>query len=374
LTRPQEKHIDELELAALVAMAEQSTPSPSLFSDAVVEQIQNHVNACATCSAKLAKHIKAQATLNGLRVKLLHERMALCPENVNWVALASGFLPSEQTGPLMQHAADCGYCGAEFRDALEILSEKISAEEGQVIDSVQVKFFPIPVPTWLEKLREYFGGLVKIPILQPIAAILLAAVMIFGARNFFQPRAIAPALPGVTLSQFSSVAVQMHRERIQGTLQLDVKASRTQSVSDWIAANFSFDKKLPSLPPASDSNSQEAYQVEGASKVKVGSAYAALVIYRLPLEVTSLLMAPDSVAKAEGGVKVQYTKDLTFHYETIEGYKVVTWSIHGITYALVSGAEVATQKSCMVCHAAMNDQRDFSKTPFPTMPAANMTQ
>jgi hypothetical protein len=103
-------------------------------------------------------------------------------------------------------------------------------------------------------------------------------------------------------------------------------------------------------------------RVEGAGKVRVGSSYAALVVYQLPMEVASLLVAPDSVARANGGVQVQYTKDLIFHYEIIEGDKVVTWSIHGITYALVSDSKTPTQQSCMVCHAGMNDQRDFSQT------------
>ena|SRR5215831_15274036 len=57
-------------------------------------------------------------------------------------------------------------------------------------------------------------------------------------------------------------------------------------------------------------------------------------------------------------------KKVRFHYYSIEGYKVVTWSVHGLTYALVSQEGNRTQRSCMVCHSTMRD-RDLSNTPTP---------
>ena len=75
------------------------------------------------------------------------------------------------------------------------------------------------------------------------------------------------------------------------------------------------------------------------------------------------MVTPDSVAVASGGVEVDYKK-VSFHYGTVEGYKVVTWSVHGLTYALVSQEGNSTQRSCMVCHSAMRD-RDLSQTPTP---------
>jgi hypothetical protein len=77
----------------------------------------------------------------------------------------------------------------------------------------------------------------------------------------------------------------------------------------------------------------------------------------------SLIIAPYAVSVASGGVEAHFNK-LTFHYRTVEGLKVVTWSQHGLTYALVSQEGGATQKSCMVCHSAMRD-RDLTNTPTP---------
>jgi hypothetical protein len=77
----------------------------------------------------------------------------------------------------------------------------------------------------------------------------------------------------------------------------------------------------------------------------------------------SLIVTRDSVAVASGGLQVDYKK-VSFHYATVQGYKVVTWSMHGLTYALVSQETNNTQGSCMVCHSAMGD-RDLSHTPTP---------
>jgi hypothetical protein len=84
------------------------------------------------------------------------------------------------------------------------------------------------------------------------------------------------------------------------------------------------------------------------------------------------MVAPDSVAVASGGVVADFKK-VSFHYGMIEGYKVVTWSQHGLTYALVSHEGVSTQQSCMVCHSAMRD-RDLSRTPTPLHPQRNAVE
>jgi len=83
----------------------------------------------------------------------------------------------------------------------------------------------------------------------------------------------------------------------------------------------------------------------------------------MPKAAVSLVVAPDSVAVASGGVVADFKK-VSFHYATLEGYKVVTWSVHGRTYALVSQEGNSTQRSCMVCHSAMHD-RDLTHTPTP---------
>ena len=103
--------------------------------------------------------------------------------------------------------------------------------------------------------------------------------------------------------------------------------------------------------------------------MQVGGKTAAYIAYQMQTGPVSLMVTPDSVAVASGGVEVNFKK-VSFHYGMVEGYKVVTWSLHGLTYALVSQEGNSTQQSCMVCHSAMRD-RDLSHTPTPLDTAGN---
>ena len=92
---------------------------------------------------------------------------------------------------------------------------------------------------------------------------------------------------------------------------------------------------------------------------------AAYIAYQMRSGPVSLVVTSDSVAVASGGVEVHSAK-LSFHYRNVKRYKVVTWSAHGLTYALVSQEGNRTQQSCMVCHSALRD-RDLSGVPTPLL-------
>jgi hypothetical protein len=106
--------------------------------------------------------------------------------------------------------------------------------------------------------------------------------------------------------------------------------------------------------------------------VRFGGKTAAYIAYQMQTGLVSLIVTPDSVAVASGGAEVAFKK-VRFHYGMVEGYKVVTWSLHGLTYALVSQEGNSTQRSCMVCHSAMRD-RDLSQTPTPLDAEGNAVQ
>ena len=106
--------------------------------------------------------------------------------------------------------------------------------------------------------------------------------------------------------------------------------------------------------------------------MQVGGKAAAFIAYQMQAGPVSLIVTPDSVAVASGGTQLNFKK-VSFHYGMFEGYKVVTWSVHGLTYALVSQEGKRTQQSCMVCHSAMRD-RDLSQTPTPLYSSENPAQ
>ncbi|HEY6121103.1 MAG TPA: hypothetical protein VIV66_14180, partial [Pyrinomonadaceae bacterium] len=70
-----------------------------------------------------------------------------------------------------------------------------------------------------------------------------------------------------------------------------------------------------------------------------------------------LVITSNQVAQPSGGEAIA-AKGLTFHYDSINGFKVLTWSDRGLTYALVSDLEERGQQSCVVCHDGLGEQ-DF---------------
>jgi hypothetical protein len=118
---------------------------------------------------------------------------------------------------------------------------------------------------------------------------------------------------------------------------------------------------LPASPAAPGEDRPD--RLEGARLVQVAGKPAVYIAYQMQTGPASLVVTPDTVAVASGGVELDFQK-VSFHYRMVEGYKVVTWSLHGRTYALVSQEGNSTQRSCMICHSAMRD-RDLSQSPTP---------
>ena len=85
--------------------------------------------------------------------------------------------------------------------------------------------------------------------------------------------------------------------------------------------------------------------------------YAAYVSYHMKDRLISLMITSELTAKPAGG-EVIASRGLTFHYNAIDGLKVITWSDRGLTYALVSDLEERGQQSCYVCHQGTKD-KDF---------------
>jgi anti-sigma factor RsiW len=161
--------------------------------------------------------------------------------------------------------------------------------------------------------------------------------------------------------EYAKFAVNTHRQHAQGSLALDVRSDSQQTLNEWFKAKLQFPLALPASPAVP--GEERPFRLEGARLVPVGGRTAAYIAYQMQASPVSLMVAPDSVAIATGGVEADFKK-VSFHYRMVEGYKVVTWSLHGLTYALVSQEGNSTQRSCMVCHSAMRD-RDLSETPTP---------
>jgi anti-sigma factor RsiW len=181
-----------------------------------------------------------------------------------------------------------------------------------------------------------------------------------------------PWLSSTPLSglEYAKFAVNTHRQYAQGSLALDVRSDSQQTLNEWFKAKLQFPLALPASPAVP--GEERPFRLEGARLVPVGGRTAAYIAYQMQASPVSLMVTPDSVAIATGGVEADFKK-VSFHYRMVEGYKVVTWSLHGLTYALVSQEGNSTQRSCMVCHSAMRD-RDLSHTPTPLRAERNAVE
>src|SRR4029077_495817 len=105
-------------------------------------------------------------------------------------------------------------------------------------------------------------------------------------------------------------------------------------------------------------NSKPIYWLTGARLASFKGSPAALVAYETPTEKISLLISCSRSAVVAGGEEVR-SGGFTFHYRSGTDSQVVTWTNHGLTYALVSSLTGSPQRSCLVCHQDMPDQNLF---------------
>jgi anti-sigma factor RsiW len=160
----------------------------------------------------------------------------------------------------------------------------------------------------------------------------------------------------VRAANYVEAAVATHRSCLDGDLPLELHSNSPEQVAAWFSGKVPFPFRLPKAQVAPDS--LPAYQLTGASLVKYRGKLAALVTYQKQKEKISLLVASADSAVVAGGEEVRSGK-LTFHYRTDEGFNVVTWTNHGLSYALVSSVSGPARESCMVCHQSIADQQNF---------------
>lgn len=158
-----------------------------------------------------------------------------------------------------------------------------------------------------------------------------------------------------TASGFALMATESHLRHSRGQLPLEMETTNPQDISAWFANKVDFNVKLPSYQESS--GQEKIYTLEGARLVGYQNDYAAYVSYRMKDRPISLVITSDSVARPSGGEEIA-SRGLRFHFNAIDGLKVITWSDRGLTYALVSDLDERGQQSCIVCHEGTKD-RDF---------------
>lgn len=189
------------------------------------------------------------------------------------------------------------------------------------------------------------------PAVGALAAVLTLVFLVVVWRMSYEPKQPPAGGP----SEFALMAADTHLRHIRGQLPLEITSAAPAEISSWFHDKLSFSVKLPNYQELS--GQKKLYELEGARLVGFKKDYAAYVAYQMQQRPISLVITSNQVAEPSGGEAIA-AKGLTFHYDSINGYKVLTWSDRGLTYALVSDSEERGQKSCVVCHAGSKDQ-DF---------------
>ena len=343
MERPFDKHIDNDELNALLPWSRETDPEVPGVSPEAVREAERHAQTCVDCGKKVAKYRQFLGRFSNAPVLGTAGAGADCPEDMDWYEVALGLWPEMKARQLMIHAALCDFCGPLLRAAAS-LDQSATPQEEKLLAELRPPSRPDPVP----QPRSWWYRRWLAPALAPIL-IVLAVVTWW-----------PPPLSGAKFAEF---AVNTYKRHAQGNLALDVHADSQQVLNEWFRAKSPFSLALPASPPVPGED--RPYRLEGARLVQVSGKGkpAVYIASQMQTGPVGLMVSPDSVAGATGGVRVDYKK-VTFYYRLVEGYKVVTWSLHGRTYALVSKEGNNTQRSCMICHSAMRD-RDLSQTAAP---------
>jgi CHAT domain-containing protein/tetratricopeptide (TPR) repeat protein len=133
LTRPLDRHLDNVELDALVFVSPDPVLGSGDLADPILLDVQRHVESCGDCRRKLQTHRDVQGEISrlGSTKSLLDDEK--CPKDADWLDLVAGLLPEAKAEELMSHAAQCDHCGPLVRDAVETLSDEATAAEANMM-------------------------------------------------------------------------------------------------------------------------------------------------------------------------------------------------------------------------------------------------
>ena len=258
-------------------------------------------------------------------------------------------LQGEERGMVEAHLSDCESCAALFARELNFLNAirkgapahvappELRAKVEKILSQERV----------VEESRPRRAS--RMSWLVAAAAVLLLLLLpLLVWRAYKQGSS-----PAVNASAFALKAADTHLRHMRGQLPLEMESGSPQQISSWFLNKVNFSVKLPNYQESSGQD--KLYTLEGARLVNYQSDYAAYVAYRMKDRPISLVITSDSVARPSGGEEIQ-ARGLTFHYNAIDGLKVLTWSDRGLTYALVSDLEERGQQSCIVCHEGTKDR------------------
>jgi anti-sigma factor RsiW len=159
-------------------------------------------------------------------------------------------------------------------------------------------------------------------------------------------------------ASYVEAALTNHNRYLHGELAPGIRTKSPEAVTAWFADKLPFQFRLPSSDAGLQAN--PTYELAGASLVEYRGIPAAMVVYEAASGTISLLVESSKAAVVAGGDESHYGA-LMFHHRNEGRFKVITWSAHNLSYALVSSIASSAQESCMVCHQSVADHGQFRR-------------
>jgi anti-sigma factor RsiW len=172
--------------------------------------------------------------------------------------------------------------------------------------------------------------------------------------------AVPDIVQNVRAASYVETAITNHERYLNHEMSPGIRTNSPEAVTAWFVDKVSFQFRLPSSEAALDA--RPTYKLIGASLVEYRGTSAAMVVYEAPGGIISLMVESGKSAAVAGGEEIR-NGTLTFHYRNEGRLKVITWSAHHLSYALVSSIASSAQESCMVCHQSMVDREHFRARP-----------
>ena len=283
-------------------------------------------------------------------------------------AIVELYLDKELTGPDLEefraHLETCAACRVELEMREELVrllhrSRPLYSAPDALRDRVMrtTELLPSSALYTPPRLRRRILRVLARPVQSAGRGVrhwpmLVAAILLVAAGLL----PIPGILRQVSANSYIEAAVAAHRGSLNGSLPLEIKSESSSAVSAWFAGKVPFNFRLPEA--AEEVGHEQVYRLTGGRLVNYKGGYAALVSYQMQQQTISLLVSSSKSAAAAGGEAVP-SGGIVFHYSKQMGFAVITWSTHGLTYALVSSLPDSGRQSCMVCHQNMANGDHF---------------
>jgi anti-sigma factor RsiW len=288
--------------------------------------------------------------------------MSPCEEDISRIDL---YLDDELRGGELEafnrHLKECRSCRREVAERRRFLeqvraarplsapSEKFRAEMAALLATTTAGPNSVPerheatATATKDQAHSWFLWLRS----KPIPAFIACTLAIVGVVTLWRV-----SLKDVRANAFVDLAVETHRQQLAGHFPMEITTNSSVDVSTWFANKVPFHFRLPASQETA--GQPRRFELIGGRLVNFRGTRAAYVAYRMQGRLISLVVTSASTSVALGGEET-IAKELTFHTHRKGELQVVTWSVHNLTYALVSNVNVPAGQSCAVCHASAKD-------------------